>query len=175
MSEATLRTCAHSDVNRDSLPKYSTNILAHRIYIFQEAEEIKKSSGSQSHFTSLKCMLFILGEFIESAFHLSLLFQSYSIRVTELSVSFALCIITKILTFPRNTQSQNYRQLISSITKPFSVCIKLPYDSHPVWKSYVCESKGLLPFYSVCLTYFIAAFCYVTVHRHITNITDSLM
>lgn len=42
--------------------------------------------------------------------------------------------------FPSNTQSWNYRQLISSISKPVSVCSKLPYDSPLVWKSYTCKS-----------------------------------
>lgn len=66
VSGAARGACAHRDAQRDSLPKDSTNRLAPRRNIFQEAAKIRENLGSESLFTSLKCMLFISEEFIES-------------------------------------------------------------------------------------------------------------
>lgn len=58
--------CAHRDAHRNSPPKDSTNRLAPRRNIFQEASKIRKNLGSESLFTSLKCTLLISEEFIEN-------------------------------------------------------------------------------------------------------------
>jgi len=58
VSEATLGACAYHGVKRDPLPQYSTNILAQRRSIFWEAEEIRKSSGSEFYFIEMHVIHF---------------------------------------------------------------------------------------------------------------------
>lgn len=94
-------------------------------------EEIffRKNSGSKFHFTSLKCMLLIPEEFIESIFHVSL----KGTQSNQAPSEFHSLDKIEVLLFPRNRQSQNDKRLISSVPTPF-LCAPSPMTPTGVGK-----------------------------------------